>query len=315
MEDKQTFFVENVPDGRRFKMVIRGDLRKLSALKIRRYLSNFGMSDDCVLSYRGVDVTNEMLGRDFGLVANAVLQLRPRQEPPRPAPAPRAAPFQDEEASEDEEDAPSGDDAAPQQTRRGSPQPAPAVERTGLREWAPPSAAGRQRLQHENRQLQRELEQLRLQVQRRQQGSGATPRSLEAIATRNLEMLADVMQTDVEWNADWTCCVRVTGQIVLHLAFDMPSERVLLSGEVASALPADRPTREKLYEILLQGSLMGTAAGGGALGVQLGGPGEERVVLTATVMMKYAADDVLVSVVPPFLSALRQWRALLRELY
>jgi hypothetical protein len=73
-KDKQSFVVQ-AEDGRKFMMVIRGDLNKLPVEKIKRYLRSYGVPDGQSLTYNGKALTDEMLGEDFGLAAGAVLRL------------------------------------------------------------------------------------------------------------------------------------------------------------------------------------------------------------------------------------------------
>lgn len=73
-QDRLAFLVE-ATDGRRFKMVIKGDLHKLQVEKIRRYLKNNGVPDGQDIVYNGIVLRDDMIGEDFGLVPNAVLKL------------------------------------------------------------------------------------------------------------------------------------------------------------------------------------------------------------------------------------------------
>lgn len=86
---QQEFYIQNQQDGRRFKMVIAGQLRKLSVSKIRRYLINAGLAADGVLSHHGQILEEGMIGEHFGLVAGAVLTLSTSS----PSCAPQSSPL------------------------------------------------------------------------------------------------------------------------------------------------------------------------------------------------------------------------------
>ena len=79
--EKQSFLVE-AEDGRKFKMVVRGDVGKISVEKIRRYLKSFGIPDGQRLMSGDLVLTDDMIGDDFGLQQNDVLHL---SRPPPPA--------------------------------------------------------------------------------------------------------------------------------------------------------------------------------------------------------------------------------------
>lgn len=77
MADLQSILVVCEEDGRKFKMVMRGDVNKLSVSKIKRYLhkSTGAPPEQQALSFGGKLLTDEMLGEDFGLHPNATLRL------------------------------------------------------------------------------------------------------------------------------------------------------------------------------------------------------------------------------------------------
>ena len=75
---QQFIMVVSELDGRKFKMVMRGNIGKLSVEKIKRYLEkSTGIHiDDQILSMDGLVLDNTMVGEDFGLFSEAVLNLR-----------------------------------------------------------------------------------------------------------------------------------------------------------------------------------------------------------------------------------------------
>ena len=91
--EKQAFYVQ-AEDGRKFKMVIRGDLAKLQVDKIKRYLKGYGVPDGRDLMYNGHLLEDHQTGEDFGLVANATLKLAsPNVVPAPPAHHDVGAPY------------------------------------------------------------------------------------------------------------------------------------------------------------------------------------------------------------------------------
>lgn len=303
MDDKQVFYVENAEDGRRFKMVIRGDLRKLSVAKIRRYLSSFGMGEeDHALRCHGVQLTNDMVGRDFNLVPDAVISLHP----PLFSPSGEDGGSSSSQHSHASQPHPSSSHAAAGARRAASPEHRAAPL---FGDSVPSLDGGAAALVAENQKLKAELERLRREALNLNSPGAAV---VMAAAQRNLRALAASLETTLSWSAQLECQLVVTPQTCLHLRLDVGAERILLAAVVRDTLPADYETRAQLYEILLEGSLFGKTCGGGALGVSLE---QEEVVLCASLFIKHAEDSMLSEAVPVFLSALRQWRSLLRELY
>jgi hypothetical protein len=76
--DHQSVIVYCAADDRKFKMVMRGDLHKLTVEKIKRYLeksTHVAVENQILTTGNGRLLANDMCGGDFGLCANATLQL------------------------------------------------------------------------------------------------------------------------------------------------------------------------------------------------------------------------------------------------
>ena len=78
----QSIMVYSEADGRKFKMVMRGELNRLSVDKIKRYLEKSTSVPPAkqVLTYNGKVLLDDMIGQDFDLQPNATLRLAFAQE-------------------------------------------------------------------------------------------------------------------------------------------------------------------------------------------------------------------------------------------
>lgn len=77
-EPLQAIIVLSENDGRKFKMVMRGSLAKLSVEKIKRYLAKSTLVEPeaQILTHNGRLLADDMLGEDFGLDVGDTLSLR-----------------------------------------------------------------------------------------------------------------------------------------------------------------------------------------------------------------------------------------------
>lgn len=314
MEEKKVFFVE-APDRRRFRMVIRGDLGKLSVGMIRKFLRPQGVTEDQQICANGRVLREDMQGRDFGLCEGDVLQLvsPAAAAPPRP---------RDESLG------------ASLGLSASSPPP-PTLYATA----APTSPRGSDaEVIEENRQLREEVQFLRRELHRLEldnSGGGGARRppqqapttaaaasssssaadegssdTLYQSAAENLRLLGEALHTPLQLGHELTCSVG-TGETTIFFTLDPPTERLYIYATLLTSLPEEEALRLKLYEVLLQGSLLSREVCGGGVGVST----ESGVVLLSTSLpVKHCGSRALVETVPPFVTALNRWRRLLGEL-
>jgi hypothetical protein len=75
----------------------------------------------------------------------------------------------------------------------------------------------------------------------------------------NLEGLA--------FDENHTCILGIDNTFSLHLTYEPNSDRLYLYSPILDGLPRDDATKLKLYEILLEGSMLGGQMAGGGIGV------------------------------------------------
>ncbi|CCW65404.1 unnamed protein product [Phytomonas sp. EM1] len=305
--EKQAFFVE-AQDGRKFKMVIRGDLRKLSVAKIRRYLKAYDVNGDWVLACRGSPLPDDMLGEEFGLENNGLLQLC---DPAGLAAAgPDKGPFALERPPTDgaATEEPCGSSAPSARRSAGARPSAPATvpEASGMPQGQP--HAGRAPPEEG---LRPSSEALAPQLAQGDLGHGdASARALQS-AHDNLACLAEHLRVALSLDRNLTCVVCNDEEYSILVTFDPPTRRLYVYSTVLTAIPEDRAVRTKLYEVLLEGSLLGREVCGGGIGVSLRGG---LVVLSTSILTAHCDRETLREVIPTFVEALKRWRSLVGEL-
>ena len=348
MEEKQAFYVEGT-DGRKFKMVIRGDLGKLSVAKIRRYLKSYGVPDSQEIVAGSLVLEDDMLGEYFGLRNEAVLHLRdpPQQLSPAkhdtdtvasvPATSnnrPRGLTYSDQGLTPQQQQQPSFRAAAssPNTMNSRSGFQSSQLERRPEHTEAAAAAAGQdvaalqqqlRDLQHSldaatahNTELQRQLTQALQSPAAKQGGATSATSTIRAEdglanAKESLALLADTLHVSLQFDKNLTCVVGTDEDFSILLTYDPATERLYLYSTLLTELPSDTQVRMKLYEVLLEGSLLSREVCGGGIGVSTK---NSVVVLTTSLPVRYCQPAALIDVMPVFVETLGRWRDLVREL-
>lgn len=114
----------------------------------------------------------------------------------------------------------------------------------------------------------------------------------------NLEGLA--------FDENHTCILGIDNTFSLHLTYEPNSDRLYLYSPVLDGLPKDPKIRLKLYELLLEGSMLGGQMAGGGVGVAVP---EELILMHAVIEMGPGTDaKALCRFAPVFVDAVEKWR-------
>lgn len=103
-----------------------------------------------------------------------------------------------------------------------------------------------------------------------------------------------------------TCILGIDNTFSLHLTYEPNSDRLYLYSPIQDGLPKDDKVKLKLYEALLEGSMLGGQMAGGGVGVAVK---EELILMHAVLEMGSGADaSSLRRFAPIFVEAVEKWR-------
>src|SRR4029077_17087768 len=103
-----------------------------------------------------------------------------------------------------------------------------------------------------------------------------------------------------------TCILGIDNTFSLHITYEPNSDRLYLYSPILDGLPKDHVIKLKLYESLLEGSMLGGQMAGGGIGVAVP---EELILMHAVIEMGVGSDpNSLRRFAPIFVDAVEKWR-------
>lgn len=137
------------------------------------------------------------------------------------------------------------------------------------------------------------------------------PIDARAMAGENLTNLAhDLGVPHLELDDNNTCVVSVDDKYTLLVTFDAGTERLYLYSTLTTFIPKDATVKLKLYEFLLEGSLLGREMCGGGVGASVK---NDFILMSTSIYLPKASPLSLRSVVPLFVDSLVKWRNRVRD--
>lgn len=115
----------------------------------------------------------------------------------------------------------------------------------------------------------------------------------------------------LEFDENNTCILGIDDEFSLHLTYEPNSKRLYLYSPLLDGLPRDDKTRLKLFERLLEGSMLGGQMAGGGCGVAVK---EELILIHITLDMEYAVPAALRSIAPLYVETVERWRTIVRDI-
>lgn len=116
---------------------------------------------------------------------------------------------------------------------------------------------------------------------------------------------------DLEFDENNTCILGIDDEFSLHITYEPNSKRLYLYSPLLDGLPRDDKTRLKLYEKLLEGSMLGGQMAGGGVGVAVK---EELVLMHCTLDMEHALSNVLPNFAPLYVETVEKWRKICADI-
>jgi hypothetical protein len=116
----------------------------------------------------------------------------------------------------------------------------------------------------------------------------------------------------LEFDENNTCILGIDDEFSLHLTYEPNSKRLYMYSPLLDGLPRDDKTKLRLYERLLEGSMLGGQMAGGGIGVAVN---EELILMHCVLEMGIGADpSALRRFAPIFVEAVERWRKRAKDL-
>jgi hypothetical protein len=109
-----------------------------------------------------------------------------------------------------------------------------------------------------------------------------------------------------------TCILGIDNTFSLHITYEPNSDRLYLYSPILDGLPKDDKIRLKLYERLLEGSMLGGQMAGGGVGVAIK---EELILMHCVIDMGLGVDvNALRRFAPLFVETVEKWREIVSKI-
>lgn len=108
-----------------------------------------------------------------------------------------------------------------------------------------------------------------------------------------------------------TCILGIDDEFSMHLTYEPNSDRLYVYSPLLDFLPKEDRIRLKLYEKLLEGSMLGGQMAGGGVGVAVK---EELILLHCVIDMAYAMPTLLRAFAPLYVETVEKWRKACRDI-
>src|ERR1700743_245844 len=116
----------------------------------------------------------------------------------------------------------------------------------------------------------------------------------------------------LEFDENNTCILGIDDKFSLHLTYEPNSKRLYLYSPLLDGLPKDDKIKLKLYERLLEGSMLGGQMAGGGIGVA---PKEELILMHCVGDMGLGVDALaLRRFAPLFVETVERWRQMVTKI-
>ncbi|MBM3183763.1 MAG: CesT family type III secretion system chaperone [Chlamydiae bacterium] len=110
----------------------------------------------------------------------------------------------------------------------------------------------------------------------------------------------------LDFDENYTCILGIDNTFSLHITYEKISDRLYLYSPILDGLPKDDKTKLKLYERLLEGSMLGGQMAGGGVGVAVK---EELILMHCVLDMGLGVDAAaLRRFAPLFVETVETWR-------
>lgn len=124
-------------------------------------------------------------------------------------------------------------------------------------------------------------------------------------AKENLKEFGKELGLELVFDENNTCILGIDDTFSLHLTYEPNSKRLYIYSPLLDGLPRDDKTKLRLYETLLEGSMLGGQMAGGGVGVAVK---EELILIHCTIDMEHAVPSALRAFAPLYVETVENWR-------
>ena len=115
----------------------------------------------------------------------------------------------------------------------------------------------------------------------------------------------------LDFDENNTCILGIDDDFSMHMTYEPNSKRLYIYSPLLDGLPKDSKIRLRLYEKLLEGSMLGGQMAGGGVGVAAK---EELVLLHCVLDMEHAAAQALRAFAPLYVETVERWRKFVKAI-
>ena len=131
-------------------------------------------------------------------------------------------------------------------------------------------------------------------------------------AKQNLKEFGKELNLELAFDENHTCILGIDNTFSLHLTFEPNSDRLYLYSPILDGLPKDSAIRLRLYEALMEGSMLGGQMAGGGIGVAVP---EELILMHCVIDMGLGVDAAaLRRFAPLFVETVEKWREIVNKI-
>ncbi len=115
----------------------------------------------------------------------------------------------------------------------------------------------------------------------------------------------------LEFDENNTCILGIDDEFSMHLTYEPNSDRLYIYSPLLDGLPKEKKHKLKLYEKLLEGSMLGGQMAGGGVGVAVQ---EELILMHCTIDMAHAVPAALRAFAALYVETVEKWRKICADL-
>ncbi len=115
----------------------------------------------------------------------------------------------------------------------------------------------------------------------------------------------------LDFDENNTCILGIDDEFSMHMTYEPNSKRLYIYSPLLDGLPKDIKIRLRLYEKLLEGSMLGGQMAGGGVGVAVK---EELILMHCVLDMERAAAQSLRAFAPLYVETVEKWRKLVKAI-